>query len=168
MFDTEYNNNNKIIEINNLYKAIYLILSIAIIMLILLLTYVIFTIIGLIQISLNEQINICEQSHLWIYSLLSLIILLINCINKISENHINTNTNNKKKVIIYIFIQLFLSTLMILWGIYEFFGNICIDDLKSTILYKTSFLYWIVENIKFIILFLLFINYLHTYTIIPN
>ena len=168
MFDTEYNNNNKIIEINNLYKAIYLILSIAIIMLILLVTYVIFTIIGLIQISLNEQINICEQSHLWIYSLLSLIILLINCINKISENHINTNTNNKKKVIIYIFIQLFLSTLMILWGIYEFFGNICIDDLKSTILYKTSFLYWIVENIKFIILFLLFINYLHTYTIIPN
>ena len=111
----------------------------------LIVTFVVFTIFGL-----NEEIKSCDKSHLWIYSLVSLLLLL-----KLKNTMIVFTKNNNN---IMRFIELLTLLGMITWGIYEFFYVDCVNELNDTILYKTSFIYLLVNIILLSILLLFIIS----------
>lgn len=116
--------------------------------------YIVFAIIGLVNTSLNKESDLCSDSHLWIYSLISLILLLKskNTIAVLTQKEDDKNYN---------FIQTICEILILLgmcvWGAYEFFGVKCVNELNNTILYKTSFAYWIVNSILLFLLLLIMI-----------
>jgi len=111
--------------------------------LLLIIIYNIFAIIGLVETPLNIENELCINSHLWIYSLVSLILLF-----KIKIT-LSIFTNNN----ILTFFELLLSLGMFIWGIYEFFFVKCINKLNNTLLYKTTFAYWIVNIFLLILIF---------------
>lgn len=106
----------------------------------LLLTYIIIALIGIYDISSNSNLQKCNDSHLIIYSFITLILLV-----KIN-NTIICLTKDKNEIYIYI-IEIISTIIMCIWGIYEFFGVDCINNLTDTILYKSCFAYWIFNNI---------------------
>ena len=106
----------------------------------LLLTYIIIALIGIYDISSNSNLQKCNDSHLIIYSFITLILLV-----KIN-NTIICLTKDKNEIYIYI-IEIISTIIMCIWGIYEFFGVDCINHLTDTILYKSCFAYWIFNNI---------------------
>lgn len=110
--------------------------------------YIAFTIIGLVNTPLNEIYDICNNSNLWIYSLMSLLffIILIRNIHSLIKNDDNNGNNNKN-----IIIQFVILLIIIIWGIYEFFCVNCIDKLSRTILYKISFINWIFNIVMLVI-----------------
>ena len=112
-------------------------------------TFIIFLIIGLINTSLKETYDLCNESHLWIYGIVSLLLILKikNTINIFIKDDYNTT---------YTRIEILINIVMFFWGIFEFFNIKCINNLNNTILYKTTLIYWIIVNI---ILFGLFFKF---------
>jgi hypothetical protein len=98
------------------------------------LTYIVFAIIGLINTPLEEQYNLCTTSNLWIYSIVSLLVL--------SNNILNIPKLNTNKILV---IRLLILIIMIIWGIYEFIIVNCVNNLRYTILYKVTIIYWICQ-----------------------
>ena len=116
-------------------------------LLLLIIIYNIFAIIGLVETPIKIENKLCINSHLWIYSIISLILVF-----KIKIT-LSIFTNN------YLLpFELLISLGMFSWGIYEFFFVKCIDKLNNTLLYKTTFIYWIV-NIILLVLIIVFIIY---------
>lgn len=88
--------------------------------------------------------NICPNTYIWYYVLVSSILLLHNLFNNISYYNI--------------FIGLYL--LMVGWGIYEFGVVNCISDLNSTLVYKIMIVHFI-TNIYYVLY--QFINIIYKY-----
>lgn len=107
----------------------------------LIIAFIVFSIIGLINKS-----DACDESDLWLYSIVSLLLLL-----KIRNTMkvFTKNTNN-----IMIVIELLTLIGMVGWGFREFFYVDCTDKINDTLLYKTCFLYWVVNFILLVILLL--------------
>ena len=124
-------NNNKF---SYLTFEVFLILLFSIILVGLILTYIVFAIIGLINTPLEEQYNLCSNSNLWIYGIVSLLVL--------SNNILNIPKLNTNKILIIRFLILII---MIIWGIYEFIIVSCVNNLSYTILYKATIIYWIFQ-----------------------
>jgi hypothetical protein len=109
-----------------------------ILLIISIITYIVFAIMALIRVSLDEQKNLCYNSNLWFYCCISIIIILkINITFK--------NIRNKKNIILVI--ELLITIAMIVWGAYEFFGIDCTKNLNNTTLYLVTFIYWLSQII---------------------
>jgi hypothetical protein len=132
----------------NLYCLICLIVSSSIISFILSSIYIAFTIIGLVNTSYNEIYKLCKNSHLWIYNLVSLILFLVSMKNV--HNSLQNQNNNYKQIIIQAIILLIIS----FWGAFEIFFVNCVNELDNTILYRTSFMYWLINTIMLFLLLL--------------
>jgi len=98
-------------------------------------SFIVYTIIGLCDLSFKEQKKQCSNSNLWVYVLVNLIVT-----SMISMSV--TKTEKKLKSIsileslLSFIIQILISLGFTVWGCYEFFGVNCIDTLNDTILYK--------------------------------
>ena len=90
-------------------------------------SYVVFSIIALCDLSYQQQKDICKKSNAWIYILLNLISgVIIFGITK------NKKDNNKKDHLLLSYIILLA---MMIWGCYELFGINCVSKLDNTLLY---------------------------------
>ena len=90
-------------------------------------SYVVFSIIALCDLSYKQQKDICKKSNAWIYILLNLISgVIIFGITK------NKKDNNKKDNLLVSYIILIA---MMIWGCYELFGINCVSKLNNTLLY---------------------------------
>ena len=90
-------------------------------------SYVVFSIIALCDLSYKQQKDICKKSNAWIYILLNLISGVI--IFGITKNKKDTN---KKEHLLLSYIILLA---MMIWGCYELFGINCVSKLDNTLLY---------------------------------
>ena len=89
--------------------------------------YLIFTIIALIKTPYKEQLDICDNSNIWICILVNLIVNGLNCIFVIK--YIFNKCFYIEKENLYIFLAI------LAWELYELFGVKCINNLKSSMLY---------------------------------
>lgn len=90
-------------------------------------SYVVFSIIALCDLSYKQQKDICKKSNAWIYILLNLISGVI--IFGITKNKKDTNKKDNLLVSYIILIA------MMIWGCYELFGINCVSKLDNTLLY---------------------------------
>ena len=90
-------------------------------------SYIVFSIIALCDLSYQQQKNICKKSNAWIYILLNLISGVI--IFGITKNKKDTNKKDNLLVSYIILIA------MMIWGCYELFGINCVSKLHNTLLY---------------------------------
>lgn len=90
-------------------------------------SYVVFCIIALCDLSYKQQKDICKKSNAWIYILLNLISGVI--IFGITKNKKDTNKKDNLLVSYIILIA------MMIWGCYELFGINCVSKLDNTLLY---------------------------------
>lgn len=90
-------------------------------------SYVVFSIIALCDLSYKQQKEICKKSNAWIYILLNLISGVI--IFGITKNKKDTNKKDNLLVSYIILIA------MMIWGCYELFGINCVSKLDNTLLY---------------------------------
>jgi hypothetical protein len=90
--------------------------------------YFIFTVVGLVKESYNEQLNQCSNSHLWIYILVNLVVNGLNAILVYYSIYKKQTCTDKENL--YVFLGL------LAWGCYELFGVRCVENLQSTMLYK--------------------------------
>ena len=127
---TESNHHN-LTESNNSKKISCLIICCNMILILALfsasISYVVFCIIALCDLSYHQQKEICNKSNAWIYILLNLISgVIIFGITK------NKKDNNKKDNLLVSYIILIA---MMIWGCYELFGINCVSKLHNTLLY---------------------------------
>lgn len=98
-------------------------------------TYIVFTIMGLVQTSNYSVTTTCPGSSLWLYSLLALIL------GSVFSSTVTKCTKKDDKCIKisgHIFALMYLSGLMG-WGLHEVLSNQCIlDNMYNTLLYKMS------------------------------
>ena len=85
--------------------------------------YIVLTIIALYNTSYNEQINECNNSNLWINVLLNLL------------SNISLLILIKSKNVLYNSIILIINFSFLIWSMWIFNNNNCIDNLKNTLLY---------------------------------
>jgi hypothetical protein len=90
-------------------------------------SYIVFCIIALCDLSYQQQKDICNKSNAWIYILLNLISGVI--IFGITKNKKDTNKKDNLLVSYIILIA------MMIWGCYELFGINCVSKLHNTLLY---------------------------------
>jgi len=95
----------------------------------LVLTFNIYSIKSLIDVSYKDVSNVCSNSNIWYY-LLTITLLSISGLQK--------NNNNLESLLVTLSMLGFF-----IWGSYELFGISCIDQLKNTNLYNISLSYWI-------------------------
>ena len=95
-------------------------------------TYIIFTIISLVDMSYKESKDLCKQSNLWIYLLISSYILLFT--NKIPNN----NVQNDAGFVVKISLRYIYSLAFTIWGLYEFLDIQCVEELEDSLLYIMS------------------------------
>ena len=95
----------------------------------LVLTFNIYSIKSLIDVSYKDVSNVCSNSNIWYY-LLTITLLSISGLQK--------NNNNLESLLVILSILGFF-----LWGSYELFGVSCINQLKNTNVYNISLAYWI-------------------------
>jgi len=123
--------NKNITENNNSNKISCLIICCNMILILALfsasISYVVFCIIALCDLSYNQQKDICKKSNAWIYILLNLISGVI--IFGITKNKKDNNKNSNLLVSYIILIA------MMIWGCYELFGINCVSKLNNTLLY---------------------------------
>jgi hypothetical protein len=115
----------------------------------------IFDIIGLLNDNLIKTKYLCNDSHIWHYVLISLIIinlflLSIKCIDK----------DDVKKLNYVLLFSAIYFPVMIIWGIVELFGILCINNLYNTLIYDMMVINWITYIFIFSIFFIKFIYYL--------
>jgi hypothetical protein len=125
------NLNKTITESNNSTKFSCLIICCNMILILALfcasISYVVFSIIALCDLSYKQQKDICKKSNAWIYILLNLISgVIIFGITK------NKKDKNKKDNLLLSYIILIA---MMIWGCYELFGINCVSKLNNTLLY---------------------------------
>lgn len=116
-------------------KYIYSGIVACIIVIICLFAYLILTIFGLVKTDRDTVKNVCPDSQIWVYSLVSLIICLI-----LQPMISRCQQKNEKciKLISCILAIMYLGGLFS-WGLYETIGNICTkENLYNTVLYKMS------------------------------
>lgn len=90
-------------------------------------SYFVFSVIALCDLSYHQQKDICNKSNAWIYILLNLISgVIIFGITK------NKKDNNKNSNLLMLYIILIA---MMIWGCYELFGINCVSKLHNTLLY---------------------------------
>jgi hypothetical protein len=118
----------------------------------LLIIFIVYMIIGLIQTSINEINNSCPKSHLWYYSLIALILLIMQNIQIINSK------KDSKISLIMSCIQILQSIVMLIWGSYELFGINCVNEFKDTILYNTALIYWILIIVMYCIYIMILVN----------
>ena len=104
----------------------------------LVLTFNIYSIKSLIDVSYKDVSNICSNTNIWYY-LLTITLLSISGLQK---------NNNKLESLLAVLQML----VFFIWGSYELFGVNCIDQLKNTNLYIISLTYWILITILLSIL----------------
>ena len=123
--------NKNITESNNSNKFSCLIICCNMILILALfsasISYVVFCIIALCDLSYKQQKEICKKSNAWIYILLNLISGVI--IFGITKNKKDTNKKDNLLVSYIILIA------MMIWGCYELFGINCVSKLDNTLLY---------------------------------
>lgn len=90
-------------------------------------SYVVFSIIALCNLSYKQQKDICNKSNAWIYILLNLISGVI--IFGITKNKKDTNKKDNLLVTYIILIA------MMIWGCYELFSINCVSKFDNTLLY---------------------------------
>lgn len=120
--------------------------------------FVVYEIVGMVNTPINKQHDICNSSQLWIYNLVSLILVLYksNIYVNMQQEMKQESKKNENVITFCAFLFEFLITLgMGIWGIHEFYNVSCVDELKNVILYKSAFIYFIFSIIYFIILCLL-------------
>ena len=123
---------------SNLFCLTCLMLMFTIGLIIIIITYIVFAIIALIRVSLEKQKDLCYDSNLWFYCLISLIL-----IPKINLTIKNIKNNN----LILKVIEILITIGIIIWGIYEFYDVNCINNLNDTILYSVTYVYWLSQII---------------------
>ncbi len=142
IINTEDNNNlidKPILYTRNyLYYLISITLCISFLILLCIIIFIIFTIIGLSTFNTNK---LCPNSNLWYYVLTSLLIFIFSLLNyKIN--------NSSDKYLCNIICYLIISSTLIIWGTYELFYITCVKQVSDTILYNISIIFWI-YNISF-------------------
>jgi len=114
----------------------------------LVLTFNIYSIKSLIDVSYKDVSNVCSNSNIWYY-LLTITLLSISGLQKNNNNlesllvtlsisGLQKNNNNLESLLVTLSMLGFF-----IWGSYELFGISCIDQLKNTNLYNISLSYWI-------------------------
>jgi hypothetical protein len=95
----------------------------------LVLTFNIYSIKSLIDVTYKDVSNMCSNSNIWYYLL---------AINLLSISGLQKNNNNLESVLLVLYMIGFF-----IWGSYELFGVSCISKLNNTNLYTISLAYWI-------------------------
>ena len=132
--------------------------------------YIVFAIIGLIGTSFNKEHELCNESHLWIYTLISLVLIgfaikntsYLMKMREIEKEReieflINTDKETNKRSYSKILFNFLISLGMFIWGAYEFFTIKCISNLNNTMLYKSAFAYWIFITIQSSLISIVFV-----------
>lgn len=106
-------------------------------------------IIALYDVNYYETKNTCQNSNLWLYVLLYMILhdVILLVLLKL---------NNIKVSVIIMFI---LSLASILFGEYELDRITCVDDLRHTLLYQMAFVQMVCSYVMFVFDILIIISY---------
>jgi hypothetical protein len=127
----------------SLWCLSFYIITFSLLVFILLIAYIVFLMIGLITTSIIDEYKLCNNSHLWIYSLILLLLIL-----KIKNIfNIFTKDDYIKNNYVLIFLDILINIGIIVWGIYEFYIIKCTINLSDTMLYKTTYICWIINII---------------------
>lgn len=109
---------------------------------------IVLDIIALKNISASDVHDECNNSALWYYVLVSLILTCIGSLfsqnnkdDKDNKDINNNKINNNNVVIINNFI---LSVAIFVWGSIELWGTECVDNINHTLLYKMAMVHWII------------------------
>jgi hypothetical protein len=126
-------------------------------------TYIVYVIISLCRTSYKEQKDMCEESNVWLYLLLSLIIgTMVNSSSAKSKVKSSTSSS-KNKSNVPVLVQVVCMLAFTIWGCVELFKVKCVGELKSTLLY-TMLEISVISNLALLsvvvvaCLFLCFIN----------
>jgi len=134
------------IILNNILNQIILINSNFLINLLLIKLYiifVIFTIFGLTETSLDNLRFICYKSNLWYYLIVRLILGF----------NFNLYYFLKKNIaIINLLFQFIIVIFFFSWGYYELFYVDCIQSLNHLLIYKVVLAYWLYNGLLLLIL----------------
>lgn len=106
---------------------------------------IIYSIIALINSSIEETHDKCPSSNLWIYLV---VIVIGGIVNNILTVKLYFNSNNKCLIIF----GLITHAILICWGIYELLFVICINELKSNMLYPIVVINVIAQVVLFCII----------------
>jgi hypothetical protein len=93
--------------------------------------FIIFSIMALVNTSIYELHEMCPETNLWIYLLISLIIGIF--INR--KNTANNSSNEESK---NTFSILIIPIGILCWGSYELWGVECVNEIKSNSIYTMS------------------------------
>jgi hypothetical protein len=101
-------------------------------------TYIVYVIISLCQTSYNEQKDMCANSNVWLYLLLSIILgtmtSSLTTKSRLNSNHSSKSKNNLNSILPGL-IQVLYGLTFTIWGCIELFGVNCVGQLKHTLLY---------------------------------
>jgi hypothetical protein len=114
---------------------------------------IVFEIMSLCQLSYSEQKDKCQASNAWVY-------ILVNLILSFSAAS-SVNKEKKDNFSILHIIQICILLGMTIWGIYEFFGVNCLDNIKSTLLYtmlEVEIIFYIIYTGIFLVYFVILCN----------
>ena len=117
--------------------------------------YILTIIIALSYWTYNNQSQLCPNSNLYEYGTISIIyiiiILQLKCVNKLYVESIYNDMIITIYKTYHMLIELILITMILLWGIYEFYYVGCINNLYDTILYNYTHIFFIFSIMYFII-----------------
>ena len=125
--EMETRNINSKYDTSSIFCIILLLLVIIIIIL-----YVIYTIIGLANLSYHDQLSICPESNIWLFELLSLVVS--SCIVPLYF-YIMTSSKKLSPANAKLSDILFTVAIIIfMWGFFELISVNCLKKLNNTIL----------------------------------
>ena len=97
-----------------------------------------FTFKALIETKWSDVSEVCQESNLWYYLTTIFIMCILDIKNIVSNSKNRLNNINTEFTI---------SLGLFIWGLYEFVGIKCVNNLESTLLYKLSLSFWILSSI---------------------
>ncbi len=93
--------------------------------------FIIFSIMALVNTSNHELHEMCPETNLWIYLLISLIVGIITNRKNAANNSSNEESKNTFSILI-------IPIGILCWGSYELWGVECVNEIKSNSIYTMS------------------------------
>ena len=96
-------------------------------------TFLVFSMIGICSVSLRTTQNRCSDSNLWIWSLIYTVHSIAGLI------YGSKQSKSEEKNPLGVLCSLLVSFGFLIWGIIEYWGVSCVDNLSNLLLYKLAF-----------------------------
>ena len=103
--------------------------------------FLVYSFTAIINTSSEEAREICNRSDLWEYLFMAIVFTFPTCTIVVPcENIIDT--------IATLLLQMTISLVFSIWGLYELYGVNCVDELQDTLLYKMSYIQFLISTVE--------------------